>query len=82
MSKNVEIFNRTLRLLEMFAKSEKAFNTGDIKNLTGQSLRTAQRTAQLLQESGWLECKTHNNCALYKPTEKTKRLFETKGNAS
>ena len=75
MSKNIAIFNRTMRLLEEFSKAEKALNTDEIKILTSQTLRSAQRTARQLHESGWLECKVYNNCALYSASEKTKKLF-------
>lgn len=75
MSKNIEIFNRTMRLLEQFSKSNKALNTEEIKKLTNQTLRSAQRTARQLHESGWLECKVYNNCALYRASDKTKKLF-------
>ncbi len=75
MSKHIETFNRTLRLLEAFHNSEKALNTEDIRRLTNQTLRSAQRTARLLQESGWLECRIYNNCALYKASPKTNNLF-------
>lgn len=75
MSKNIAIFNRIMRLLEEFSKAEKALNTYEIKRLTSQTLRSAQRTARQLHESGWLECKVYNNCALYSASEKTKKLF-------
>lgn len=75
MSKNIEIFDRTMRLLEAFSRSEKALNTEDIRRLINQTHRSAQRTARQLHESGWLECKVYNNCALYRASEKTKKLF-------
>lgn len=46
MSKNIEIFNRTMRLLEEFSKAEKALNTEEIRKLINQTQRTAQRTAR------------------------------------
>lgn len=75
MSKSIAIFNRTMRLLEEFSKAEKALNTEDIRKLMNQTQRSAQRTARELYESGWLECKLYNNCALYSASEKTKKLF-------
>ena len=75
MSKNIGIFNRTMRLLEEFSKAEKALNTEEIRKLINQTQRTAQRTARQLHEGGWLECKVYNNCALYSASEKTKKLF-------
>ena len=75
VSKSIAIFNRTMRLLEAFSKAEKALNTEDISKLINQTQRSAQRTARQLHESGWLECKVYNNCALYSASEKTKKLF-------
>ena len=75
MSKNIEIFDRTMRLLEEFSRSEKALNTEDIRRLINQTHRSAQRTARQLQESGWLECRMCSGCALYSASEKTKKLF-------
>ena len=75
MSKSIAIFNRTLRLLEEFSNSNKALNTDEISKLINQTQRSAQRTARLLHESWWLECKIHNNCVLYKASSKTHALF-------
>lgn len=75
MSKNIEIFNRTIRLLEEFSKAEKALNTEEIRKLINQTQRTAQRTARQLHESGWLECRMLGGSALYSASQKTKKLF-------
>ncbi|AZN67039.1 hypothetical protein DX910_00620 [Acinetobacter haemolyticus] len=75
MSKNIDIFNRTMRLLEEFSKSEKALNTEEIRKLINQTHRSAQRTARQLHESGWLECRMRGGCVLYSASQKTKELF-------
>lgn len=75
MSKNIEIFNRTIRLLEEFSKAEKALNTEEIRKLINQTQRSAQRTARQLHESGWLECSMRSGCAMYSASQKTKELF-------
>lgn len=75
MSKNIEIFNRTMRLLEEFSKAEKALNTEEIRKLINQTQRSAQRTARQLHESGWLECRMLGGCAMYSASQKTKELF-------
>lgn len=75
MSKNIAIFNRTMRLLEEFSKAEKALNTEEIRKLINQTQRSAQRTARQLHESGWLECSMRSGCAMYSASQKTKELF-------
>ncbi|WP_336142059.1 hypothetical protein [Acinetobacter sp. 102] len=75
MSKNIAIFNRTMRLLEEFSKAEKALNTEEIRKLINQTQRSAQRTARQLHESGWLECSMRSGCAMYSASKKTKELF-------
>ena len=75
MSKNIAIFNRTMRLLEEFSIAEKALNTEEIRKLINQTQRSAQRTARQLNESGWLECSMRSGCAMYSASQKTKELF-------
>lgn len=78
MSKNIAIFNRTMRLLEAIVNKNKALNTEEIAIIIGQSKRTAQRAGKALAEFGWLDAKTYGSETLYRASKKTKQMFSVK----